>query len=64
MKKKKKYLVLYFKQHILKCEKNNCVWHVYGFFFFLSDNFLTSTIILLIFIRGVPVREKGGKKRE
>ena len=34
------------------------------FFFFGSDNFLTSTIILLIFIRGVLVREKGGKKRE
>ena len=35
------------------------------FFNILSDNFLTSTIILLvIFIRGVHVREKGGKERE
>ena len=32
-------------------------------YFFLSGNFLTSTIILLIFIRGVNVREKGGKER-
>ena len=31
--------------------------------FFLSGNFLTSTIILLIFIRGVNLREKGGKER-
>ena len=31
---------------------------------FLSGKFLTSTIILLIFIRGVHVREKGGKERE
>ena len=30
--------------------------------FFLSGNFLTSTIILLIFIRGVNLREKGGKE--
>ena len=30
---------------------------------FLSGNFLTSTIILLIFIRGVNLREKGGKER-
>ena len=29
---------------------------------FLSGNFLTSTIILLIFIRGVNLREKGGKE--
>ena len=33
------------------------------FFFFLSGNFLTSIIILLTFIRGVHVREKGGKER-
>ena len=31
--------------------------------FFLSGNFQTSTIILLIFIRGVNLREKGGKER-
>jgi len=31
-------------------------------YFFLSGNFLTSTIILLIFIR-VQVRENGGKER-
>ena len=31
--------------------------------FFLSGNFLTSTIILLIFIRGVNLREKGRKER-
>ena len=33
-------------------------------YFFKSGNFLTSTIILLTFIRGVHVREKGGKKRK
>ena len=31
--------------------------------FFLSGNFLTSTIILLIFIRGVNLREKGEKDK-
>ena len=36
---------------------------MYVFFFFLSGNFLTSIIILLTFIRGVHVREKGGKER-
>ena len=34
------------------------------FFFFLSGNFLTSIIILLTFIRGVHMREKGGKERK
>ena len=59
-------LIQYFKQQILKCKKKyNCVFGMcmYIFLFFLSGNFLTSTIILLIFIR-VHMREKGGKERK
>ena len=62
-------LVPCFKQHNLKCEKKNiivCLVYVYMYFFlfFLSDNFLTSTIISLIFIREVHLREMEGKKRK
>ena len=32
--------------------------------FFLSGDFLISTIILLIFVRGVHVREREGRKGE
>ena len=38
--------------------------YIYIYFFFSSGKFLTSTIILLIFIKGVHVREKGGKERK
>ena len=37
---------------------------MYVFFCFLNGNFLTSTIIFLIFIRGVHMREKGEKERK
>ena len=63
-------LVPYFKQYNLKCEKNIimclvCVCiYIYIFIYILSSKFLTSTIILLIFIKGVHMREKGGKERE
>ena len=40
-----------------------CVY-IYIFIYILSGKFLTSTIILLIFIRGAHMREKGGKKRK
>ena len=67
-KKKKKSLVPCFKQHILKFEKILCVWCmcvcVYIYIYFKSGNFLTGTIIFLIFIRGVCVREKGGKEKK
>ena len=54
-------LIPYFKQHILKCD---IIMYFVCVCIFLSSNFLTSTIILLIFIKGVHMREKGGKERE
>ena len=54
-------LILCFKQHILKCDIIMCLACV---FFFLSGDFLISTIILLIFVRGVHVREREGRKGE
>ena len=59
-------LVLCFKQHTLKCERN----YLFGMhmYFFLSGHFLTSIIILLIFIRGVHgermEEKKENKKRK
>ena len=64
----KMFLVPCFKQHILICEKYNYVFgicvYIYIFLFKKSGNFLTRTIILLIFIRRVHVRENRGKERK
>ena len=66
-------LVPFFKQHILICEKYNYVFgicvcvYIYIYIYWLfkkSGNFLTRTIILLIFIRRVHVRENRGKERK
>jgi len=45
-------------------KKKLCVWYVHVFLFLKSGNFMTCTIILLIFIRRVHMREKGGKERK
>ena len=50
-----------FQQYVLKCD---IIVYLVCICIFLNGNFLISTIILLIFIRGVHVREKGGKERE
>ena len=68
-KKKKKKFGAMFQTTYFKIWKNIvCLVYVcvcvYIYIYFKSGNFLTGTIIFLIFIRGECVREKGGKEKK